>query len=148
MPSFKADVSPPSFALTKGYRSKRQLSTLLGRSSYVIYSVVNIELPCYTLLQKQHLSFFRNLPSLYNFKCIILCYRLNNGRNRLLHFHWYCNNFWSEILHLARIIKSKKKAEHFFGIIPKYIHIRVLNSFFTRIVCHCFLLGLPNNRQL
>ena len=51
-----------TFALTKGERSKLHLRNSLRWSIYVIGSVDNTKLPCYTLPPTQHHSFLRNLP--------------------------------------------------------------------------------------
>ena len=69
--SLKADVlsiSPLSIALGKGL--KHQLLDSLWWPIYIINSVDNTNLPCYTLLPKQHHSFFRNLPPLSSSVCI------------------------------------------------------------------------------
>ena len=52
---------------TKGYRSKRQPLNSSRWPIYVINSVGNTKLPCYTLPPKQHHSFFRNLPPFFMF---------------------------------------------------------------------------------
>ena len=48
--------------MMKGQRSKRQILNSLRWPIYVINSVDNTKLPCYTLPPTQHHSFFRNLP--------------------------------------------------------------------------------------
>ena len=52
-------------ALMKGYCSKRQLLKSLLWPIYIINSVHNTKLPCYTIPPMHYHSFFRNLPSLF-----------------------------------------------------------------------------------
>ena len=54
----------------EGLMLKTSTMKLLTVAIYVINSVVNTKLPCYTLPPTQHHSFFRNLPPL--FICLIM----------------------------------------------------------------------------
>ena len=56
------------FVLTKGSRMNVNFRNSLRWPIYVINSVDNTELPCYTLPPTQHHSFFRNQPPSIHYK--------------------------------------------------------------------------------
>ena len=60
-------VNDQNSALAMGERSKRQLLNYLLWPIYVINSVENTELPCYTFQPTQHHSSLRNLPTSFTF---------------------------------------------------------------------------------
>ena len=66
----KADALMKVNALTQGWRSKRQPFNSLRWPIYVINSVDDAKLPCYTLPSTQYHSFFRNLPHLFSYSSL------------------------------------------------------------------------------
>ena len=80
-------VSPSSERMAKGWCLKRQLWNSLRWPIYVINSVDNTELPCYTLLPTQHHRFFRTNP-LYSFSM----------------WDWITSYEWASALLISKVI--------------------------------------------